>query len=95
MHPKYVAELARLADRGSGPALEQLATDELLGGGRDHPLVQAFLAPPLEVGGLVRVTGGRYEGRTGTLVARGRTRYEVQLPEGVLSITPGLVAREA
>jgi predicted SprT family Zn-dependent metalloprotease len=94
LHPKYVAELVRLADRGSAPASEQLATDELLGGGRQDPLVQGFVAPPLRPGTQVRVTDGRFTGRTGTLVSRGRTRSKVQLPEGVLSITPGWITAD-
>ena len=88
MHPRYVTELVRLADRDCGTAAEQLAADALLGGRRGDPIVQSFLAPPLRLGSCVRMTTGRY---AGTLVSRGRTRCRVQLPAGVLRITPGWI----
>jgi hypothetical protein len=43
------------------------------------------LAPP---GARVRVVvPGQYDGRVGRVLKRGRTRYHVQLPEGVLQVT--------
>jgi predicted SprT family Zn-dependent metalloprotease len=92
MHPKYVAELVALADKHGGPAAEQLEIDALLGGGRDHPSVRAYLAPRIRPGTPVRVVGGRFEGLTGVLVAQERTRYTVQTPAGVLRIAPANVA---
>lgn len=38
-------------------------------------------------GARVRITAaGAYEGRVGTVVKRGRTRYHVRLPEGILTV---------
>jgi predicted SprT family Zn-dependent metalloprotease len=50
-------------------------------GGRSAPVV------PLQVGERVRLTGtGRYAGLAGTVVKRGRTRYQVQTRAGLLSV---------
>ena len=74
MHPRYVAELARIRGR------------------RDHPAVRqpgpATMPVPLRVGDQVRVRGGgRYGGLVGTIVKRGRSRYHVQTPAGLLGVS--------
>jgi predicted SprT family Zn-dependent metalloprotease len=44
--------------------------------------------PPLPVGAAVRLTGtGKYAGLPGTVVKRGRTRYQVQTRAGLLSVS--------
>lgn len=43
--------------------------------------------PLLHVGSTVTITGaGRYFGAVGTVVKRGRTRYHVRLPEGLIAV---------
>jgi hypothetical protein len=42
---------------------------------------------PVQIGERVRLTGtGRYAGLTGTVVKRGRTRYQVRTGAGLLSV---------
>lgn len=81
MHPNYAAQLAVL--RGlPGQA-----------GERRGPLERATaVVRPLRVGEAVRVTApGRYLGAAGTIEKRGRTRYHVRVPEGLLTVPFALV----
>ncbi len=92
MHPKYVAELVRLADKHGGIPADQLELDGMLGGGPGHPQVQGFLAPLLPVGARVRITGdGQYAGLMGTVLSRGRSRYKVKTDRVVLQVSPRLL----
>ncbi|GIF23732.1 putative SprT family Zn-dependent metalloprotease [Actinoplanes tereljensis] len=51
---------------------------------------------PLQVGERVRLTGtGKYAGLAGTVVKRGRTRYQVQTGAGLLSVAFSAVVRGA
>ena len=66
MHPRYVAELARIRSGSTEPA---------------PPPV------PQRVGDQVRLTvAGKYAGLVGTVVKRGRSRYQVQTKAGLLSV---------
>jgi predicted SprT family Zn-dependent metalloprotease len=70
MHPKYVAELARI----QGPTALPVSAGA------------AGSAAALRVGDRVRLTGGgKYGGLVGTIEKRGRSRYQVQTRVGVLS----------
>ena len=92
MHPKYVAELVRMAEKHGGLPAEQLELDGMLGGGVDHPQVRSFLAPPVPVGARVQLTGnGQYAGLLGTVVSRGRSWYKVNTERGVLKVPPQLL----
>lgn len=54
----------------------------------------AASAVQLEPGEMVRVTGpGRYFGAVGPIVKRGRTRYHVRIPGGILTVPFALVER--
>jgi predicted SprT family Zn-dependent metalloprotease len=72
-----------------------------------HPRYQAELARidsgqvvaekpvPLAIGERIRLRGvGKYSGLVGTIVKRGRTRYQVQTPAGLLNV-PFLMAEPA
>ncbi|MCO8270391.1 SprT-like domain-containing protein [Actinoplanes sp. TRM 88003] len=51
-----------------------------------QPPKAAVTATPVRVGERVRLTGpGKYHGLTGTVLKRGRTRYQVQTTAGLLS----------
>jgi predicted SprT family Zn-dependent metalloprotease len=79
MHPKYVAELARIQGRPVVPA--SAGSPESAGS-----------AAVLRVGDRVRLTGGgKYGGLVGTIEKRGRSRYQVQTRVGVLSAPFGIV----
>jgi hypothetical protein len=48
----------------------------------------------LGAGARVRITApGAYEGRVGTILKRGRTRYHVRLAEGILTVVFSAVER--
>lgn len=74
-HPTYAKELV------DSPAVGPL-------GGVTSPVA----ARMLQLGALARITAeGRYHGRTGEIEAVGRTRYQLRLDEGILSIPFALV----
>jgi predicted SprT family Zn-dependent metalloprotease len=83
MHPSYVAELARItAAQGSLLPNERVPAAQP----RRAP------APVLAVGAQVRLGGrGRYAGLTGTVEKRGRTRYHVRTPIGLVAAPFALV----
>ena len=76
MLPGYEAELARLRARQAGT------------GQSAPPLVV-----PVRLGETVRVRlpGSKYDGVTGTLVKRGRTRYHLKVGASVLTVPFGMV----
>ena len=79
MHPRYVAELARIRGRGSAPPAPRRPAPT-------EPVAR------LRVGDRVRLRdGGRYGGLVGTIVKRGRTRYHVQTHAGLLGVPFPLV----
>ena len=89
MTARYVAELAALA---AGPAAPGAAAAGAAPGDRDA--VRRAAAGPLHlpVGTRVRLGGGgRYAGLTGTVEKRGRTRYHVRTPVGVVTAPAPLV----
>lgn len=85
MHPQYSAELARLRQH-----LDAVGSDVGAAAARSAPRQPS---PPLArqelrlpVGTVVRLGGGgRYAGLTGPIVKRGRTRYHVLTPAGLLT----------
>lgn len=65
----------------------ELAAQQSPAGAPTPPPVQL-----LALGQLARITAeGRYQGATGEIESVGRTRYQVRVPEGVLSVPFGLV----
>ena len=85
MHPRYVAELARLT-RGVGRSGVAPAAPE-----RPNPVASA---PLPAVGDLVRLrTAGQYDGQIGLVERRGRTRFRVRLEQVVVSAPFSMVER--
>ena len=100
MTPAYEAELAILRVRAErlaavsavaarGPSPAAGAPDE----GVTAPAARAVdLSPPLAAGQLARcLAPGRYHGVVGEIVKRGRTRYHLRVPTGVLTVPFALV----
>lgn len=74
-HPDYLRARAGIAPEGTGPR---------------RPAPQQ--ASRLELGTAARIVAdGRFQGRTGEIEAVGRTRYQVRVDEGVLSVPFDLV----
>lgn len=80
MHPRYVAELARVL------AAEAPGRPGTPGAGRSAPAPVPATSSALAVGTEVRLLGsGRFAGLPGTVVKRGRTRYQVQTRSGLVA----------
>lgn len=82
MHARYEAELSALRARGAGDAAT--AAKGALGAGARAPAQQATRLP---LGAKVVVGGsGRYAGLVGIIEKRGRSRYHVRTPIGLLTV---------
>jgi predicted SprT family Zn-dependent metalloprotease len=96
MHPRYVAELARITtlltgSPGGGARVPTAARGGQSPSAGPAPLTAAAKGR-LPVGSRVRLGGtGRYAGLTGEVVKRGRTRYHVQTEAGLLTVPFALV----
>jgi predicted SprT family Zn-dependent metalloprotease len=108
MHPRYVAELARLTGAGSARRAGLGSSDGSDGvrgsggagrsarhapsGGSRQPALAAAAMPV--VGDLVRLRApGRYDGQVGTVERRGRTRFRVRLDTVVVTAPFSMVER--
>lgn len=88
MPATYAAELARIRSMaGAGAAAEPTAARSLA-----SPAASAAALGRLPAGSRVVLLGqGRYAGLTGEIVKRGRTRYHVQTPLGLVTAPFSLV----
>jgi predicted SprT family Zn-dependent metalloprotease len=97
MLPQYVAELVRLRDKygDAEPLIRQLETDRLLGGGEQHPSVQAHLDVRLTPGTAVRFLHPRTGAVVkGVVVRKERSRFRVKVGENIFRCPPAALSVE-
>jgi hypothetical protein len=86
MHPTYLAEVAQLRGR------QRVAAASAPPASGSTLKLAASVRPELPVGTPVMVVSpGPFAGLTGEVVKRGRTRYHVQTPRGLLSVLAMMV----